>query len=350
MTDKDIGTKVPRIRLSDKEYDLIMRVRNLNVTAEGLSLVGRSTYTGKDGTQSGWTIERKDKAKEMDMINAVAAALNEHITKAKPMRPKALELDTNLLNQFTVTDHHLGMLAWGEETGADWDLDIAEDTLVMAMADLIQRAPAASTALFAQLGDFLHFDSILPVTPTSGHILDADTRFRLLIRTAIRVARRVINMLLETHEHVHVVMAEGNHDETSAMWLSEMLAEFYINEPRVSIDTSPDCYYCYEFGKTSLFYHHGHKRKPANLDDVFVAKFREVFGRTEFSYGHTGHLHNERSVESNLMIITQHRTLASPDAYASRNGWISGREASVTTYSKTKGRIGEQMVTPGMLI
>jgi hypothetical protein len=144
-------------------------------------------------------------------------------------------------------------------------------------------------------------------------------------------------------------MAEGNHDPASSIWLREWLHAMYEDEKRVTVDLSPDPYYCYEHGQTSLFFHHGHRRKPTNIDTVFAAKFREVFGRTKHSYGHMGHLHHRDVKESNLMVVEQHRTLAASDAYASRGGWMSKREAQVITYDRTHGEVGRVVINPEMV-
>lgn len=181
------------------------------------------------------------------------------------------------------------------------------------------------------------------------HLLDADTRFQKLVRVAIRAIRRIIGLLLDKHPRVMVVMAEGNHDPASSIWLREWLAAIYENEPRVEVDRSPDPYYCIEWGKTALFYHHGHKRRPGDIDTVFAAKFREVFGRTKHAYAHMGHMHHVDVKETNLMIVEQHRTLAAPDAYASRGGWMSGRDAQVITYHREHGEVGRLRVSPQML-
>jgi hypothetical protein len=241
------------------------------------------------------------------------------------------------------------MKSWHEETGADWDTSIAEDLLVRWFAAAIDQSPPAATGLLAILGDFLHWDGMDAKTPESGHLLDADTRFSKLIRVTIRVVRRVMLMLLEKYPDVHVKAAEGNHDPASSAWLREMLYFFYEDEPRVTVEVSPDPYYCYEHGKTALFFHHGHKRKVGNVDSVFVAKFREVFGRTKHAFAHMGHLHSADVKETNLMIVEQHRTLAAPDAYASRGGWISGRDAQVITYHREYGHIGRVVISPEMV-
>ncbi|MFE0305531.1 hypothetical protein, partial [Bacillus altitudinis] len=185
-------------------------------------------------------------------------------------------------------------------------------------------------------------------TRASRHVLDADSRFPLIVRAAIRVIRSCLDMLLVKHAQVHVIMAEGNHDESSSVWLREMLAAMYEKEPRLTVDRSPDPYYCVEHGDTSLFFHHGHKARIGQLPQIFAAKFRDVFGRTKFSYGHCGHLHHAKVDESNLMVMEQHRTLAAKDAYASRGGWLSGRDAKVITYHRAFGKVGEIVISPEM--
>lgn len=124
---------------------------------------------------------------------------------------------------------------------------------------------------------------------------------------------------------------------------------YYAEEPRVTVERSADTYYAYEFGENSLFFHHGHKRNLANIDHVFAGKFREIFGRTKFSYAHTGHLHQQAVRESNLMILEQHATLAPEDAYASRGGWSHQRNAKVITYHKQYGEVSRSVVSPKMV-
>ncbi|NID14362.1 winged helix-turn-helix domain-containing protein [Luteibacter yeojuensis] len=316
----------------------------------GQKLRGTSTLVDKrtGETVLQWIKSSEDAEEQAEAMQAAIAAMGEKIPREKPRRAPAV-CNTDLLNCYVLTDYHLGMLAWGEETGADWDLGIAEDMLVDWFAAAMAQSPAAEVGVFAQLGDFLHWDGMDAVTPTSKHLLDADTRFQKLVRVAIRAIRRVIGLLLEKHQRVHVLMAEGNHDMASSIWLREWLRAIYENEPRVHVDVSPDPYYCVEHGKTALFFHHGHKKRPAQIDTVFAAKFREVFGRTEHAYAHMGHLHHIDVKETNLMLVEQHRTLAAPDAHASRGGWLSGRDAQVITYSRRFGEVGRVRVSAKML-
>lgn len=317
---------------------------------EGLMLKGTSKLvdrrTGEPVLE--WVKTTADTERQRQLFEAAVAAVAEKLPREKP-RKSLVHGNDDLLNQYTITDFHLGMLAWGEETGADWDMSIAERTLIDWFAQAIASSPPARHAVFAQLGDFGHWDGMDAVTPAHKHLLDADTRFQKLVRVAIRVKRRIIRMLLDKYESLHVLEAEGNHDPASSIQTREWFAAMYENEPRVTVETSPDPYYCVEHGDTALFYHHGHKRKLADIDTVFVAKFRELYGRTKHHYAHMGHLHHIDVKETNLMIVEQHRTLAAPDAYASRGGWMSGRDAQVITYHKRHGEVGRLRISPQML-
>jgi hypothetical protein len=78
---------------------------------------------------------------------------------------------------------------------------------------------------------------------------------------------------------------------------------------------------------TALFYHHGHRKNIKQVDTVFAGKFREIYGRTKYAYGHLGHFHSDELISTNLMKVERHETLAGASSYESNGGWISGRSA-----------------------
>lgn len=316
---------------------------------EGQYAKGVSTYYGPDGEVKGqWVKSSISKEQQQELMLEAVKAMSETLKKEKPVKaPKLGNVD--LLNCYVITDYHLGMLSWAEETSNDWDTEIAENLLVSWFMEAVKSSPNADKALLIQLGDFLHFDSLEAITPQNKHLLDADTRFQRVVRIAIRALRRVVRVLLEKHSEVHLIMAEGNHDIASSIWLREMFTVLYEDEPRITVDRSPDPYYCYEHGLTAIFCHHGHKRRVKDIDDVFVAKFREVFGRTKHAYAHMGHMHHVDVKETNLMIVEQHRTLAGHDAYASRGGWLAGRDAKCITYHKAYGEVARLTINPDMI-
>lgn len=339
-----------RYNITDEDWEEIKSNRVNHIDNTSLSITGTSTLQDAEGnTKLQWVKRNKTEEDRLKALKIAIDTLKEDIIPIEKVRYKNSNSNDKLCNQYTLTDYHLGMMAWDEETGDNWDLKIAEETLIKFFKTAIKESPNAKECIFAQIGDFLHWDGLDAVTPANRHLLDADTRFTKLVRVAIRVIRRIIKMLLKKYKKVTVIMAEGNHDPASSVWLREMLFSFYENEPRLFIDTNPDPYYCVTFGKNCLFYHHSHLKRIKNIDTTFVGKFKKEFGSSEFVYGHTGHLHNEVKIESNLMILEQHRTLASKDAYASRGGYLSGRDSKVITYHKEFGEVKRATINVNMI-
>jgi transposase-like protein len=326
------------------------RVNEARRRKAGMVVTGRSTLTdlrtGEPVME--WVKESLDRQRQAEAqrlaYEALAADLPRIAPQAAPVASEPL-----LATVYTLTDCHVGALAWRQEGGDDWDLQIAENTLLGCFRHMIQTSPASELAVVNQLGDFLHFDGLNAVTPTSGHLLDADSRFDKVVQVAIRVLRRVVDMALAKHSRVHVILAEGNHDLASSVWLRQMFAALYENEPRITVDQSPLPYYALEHGKTLLCFHHGHLRKNDQLPLLFAAQFAPEWGRTTKRYCHTGHRHHLEEKEHSGMIVLQHPTLAARDAYAARGGWHSLRSATAVTYHKTFGEVCRSSANPDML-
>jgi AcrR family transcriptional regulator len=296
-----------------------------------------------------WLRVEPDKDAQLAAMRAAVEAFKEEIPRTTALTPPSFT-NAKLLNQYTITDLHFGSLSWHEETGdADYDLAIAERLLMDWFTAAIQLAPRSKRAVLAQLGDWLHHDSHESVTPARRHQIDSDSRLQKVIRAVIRCVRRIIAMLLEKHDEVHVVMADANHDPASEAWLREMLAAFYEDEPRLTVEQSADTYYAVEHGQVSLFYHHSHRRQGAELAATLTGKFREIFGRTKFSYAHTGHRHSDELVTTPMMIVERHETLAAASKYDAHGGWISGRSAKVIAYHEDFGEVYRSRLTPEMV-
>lgn len=321
-----------------------------SVVPDGYRIKGTSTMYDADGVpRMQWVKTQIDPA----VFEAAMVAMREEFARTiEPIKPRVEAVpicDEDLMTCYVLTDLHIGALSWGPETGADWDIALAEETLIRYFTKAASITPNAKRGLLLNLGDLLHTDGMTPVTPASGHVLDADSRYQKMVRVAVRALRIAVDVLLSKHEEVHILHCTANHDESASAWLKECFSVFYENEPRVHVYTDPGVYHAVEWGDVSLFAHHGHKRNVNNIEGVFAAKFREIIGRTKYSYAHLGHLHSDEVKETGLMRIERHRTLAAPDAYAANGGWISGRSASAPTYHKKFGEICRAVIPFAMI-
>ena len=346
-----ISDRVIRIRKAKLAKKGVGHGRDVShLVPDGYKIKGTSSLVdGFGNTKLQWVKTDTDAERQVELMKAVIEGMKSEITPVAPVKAVRAKRDDKLLNLYTVSDFHLGMLAWADESGDDWDMKIAEDLFSRWFDAAFQKAPDAGTGVINLLGDLAHFDSLDAVTPASGHVLDADTRYQKLVRYMIRMVRRVVDMALVKHKNVRLLIVQGNHDESGMIWLAEMFSTLYDNEPRVFVDTSPDVYKMVQHGKTTLFFHHGHKARFDAIEPVMIAKFRKAFGESVYSYAHVGHLHHQKIVESRNMIVEQHRTLAAKDAYASRGGWMSGRSANVITYSAEYGEVARLTISPEML-
>lgn len=314
---------------------------------EGYMLKGTSTLYDGDGViRQQWIKTQPELEKLRLMQEAAWNVLSKTLAPIGKIKgPKITNAD--LATLYTMTDCHVGMLAWDKEAGEDWDLKIAEDCLCTTFIQMIDAAPASAVGIVNQLGDFLHFDSLRPETPTNHHILDADSRYQKVVEVAVRILRRVIEHALIKHKHVQVFMHEGNHDPAGSVWLRIMFAQLYGDNPRVTVEKSPNPYVAYQHGETLLGFHHGHlSRGLKGLPLLFAAKYPKEWGTTKYRYIHTGHLHHTDEKEHPGIKVIQHPTLAANDAYGARAGFLSLRQATSMTYHKTRGETARGIFIP----
>jgi hypothetical protein len=316
---------------------------------DGFQVKGVSTYYNADGKPSAqWVKSSADDLRRKQLMEEAFSAMSEELPRLKSINFKGVPIAT-LCNLYVMTDCHVGMLAWHKEGGADWDLKIAERVLTGCFEQMVTSSPQAGTGIVAQLGDWLHSDGLLPVTPTHHHILDQDGRFSKIVQASIKILRRLVDFALMRHEKVIILMAEGNHDQASSIWLRVMFKSLYENEPRVQVIDSELPYYVYQHGKCMIAFHHGHLKKNDALPILFASQYANVWGDTNKRYAHTGHRHHVEEKEHSGMTVVQHPTLAARDAYAARGGWMAERQVSAITYHEQYGQVSKITVIPEML-
>lgn len=316
---------------------------------EGQVTAGVSTLYGEDGSvKLQWVKTKTDEEARLRAVEAAIEAMCAEVIPQKPIAAPALSMEA-LCNLYTLTDLHVGMHAWHKESGADWDLAIAEQVIKGCFAQMIASSPPAALGIVNQMGDFLHTDSFKAMTPASGHMLDADSRYQKIVEVGVRIMRFVINQALAKHQKVIVTVLDANHDPVGQTWQRVMLSALYENEPRIQIITSPSPFVALQHGKVMLCFHHGHLVKNDKLQGKFSALFPELWGATKRRYCHTGHLHHVEEKENDGLFVIRHPTLAAADAYSHRAGYIADRSATSICYHAEFGQVGRQTIVPEML-
>lgn len=323
--------------------------QGMNEPAKEGFMVDRTTTLYKDGgVVLRWVRENQDKAKQFELMKEAIEALAEDVPRADAVPCPEHSLD-DLMAVYPLGDPHIGVLAWGEETGQDWDLAIAEGVFGAAFDRIVKSAPRCKEAVIANLGDFFHRDNMEGITTRSGHALDTDGRYAKMVRIGVKIMRRMIQSALEHHEHVHVINAVGNHDDTASQFLSVTLANVYENEPRLTVDDSPTPFHYVEWGRCMFGVHHGHSCKPAMLPGVMAADQPEMWGRTKFRYWYTGHIHHDSKKEYAGVTVESFRTLAAKDAYATWGGYRAGQDTKCIVLHKEFGEVERHTVNIDMI-
>lgn len=317
---------------------------------------GISTLYDADGkvTQQ-WVTEKPDEAKRAELWQEFAAGLMAELPRAEPVpAPAGIGGSPDLLAVYPVGDHHFGMLAWRHETGESYDLAIADRLLDRSMSELVNMLPPCRQSLIAILGDFMHYDSFAPVTPTSGNQLDADSRYPKMLRFAMRGVRRMIELAAGRHGSVRVIIEIGNHDIATSVFLAEALSQIYENDPRVDIDTSPRNVHYYEFGKVLIGTHHGDRIKMADLPLVMATDQAAAWGRTDYRYWLTGHVHHSQkqmavsNQDFGRVSVESFRVLPPGDDWHRKQGYRAMRDMRGIVMHRQLGEVARFSVKPEM--
>lgn len=311
--------------------------------AQGMVETSRSTLYKDGEIVQEWVKVAKSKEDGHAAFLEALAGLDAKWDKPPAIKKPRSLLSDDLLTVIPLGDPHIGLLSWGHETGQDFDLHIAETNLISAVDHLVSLAPRAKRALLINLGDFFHADNSSNQT-THGTRVDVDGRWSKVLRVGIRIMRRAIEKLLETHEEVTVICEIGNHDTHSAVMLALALEQFYEHEPRVTIDTSPAKFHWYRFGRNLLGVTHGDTAKMKDLPAIMACDRAEDWGQTTYRYFYTGHLHHDKTIEYPGVIVETFRTLAPADAWHKGQGYRSGQDLKLDVIHKEYGRINRHTV------
>jgi hypothetical protein len=313
----------------------------------GFHVKGVSSYYGPDGELRGqWVKSDKDREQRFAALLEAVATIAEPFrgahepTSAPAARGSIQGFDSSeLLTVIPMGDPHFGMFSWSQETGDNFDLKIAEHDLIAAVDHLVDLAPPADECLIINLGDFFHADNSSNQTSRSHHALDVDGRWSKVLSVGIRAMRRCIDRALEKHQRVRVINEIGNHDDHSSLMLSLCLAAYYEREERVVVDTSPNPFHWYRFGKVLIGTTHGHMAKVDKLGPIMANDRAKDWGETAHRYWYTGHVHHDSLKEMPGVIIETFRTLAARDAWHNAAGYRAGRDLKLDVLHREHGRI-----------
>lgn len=296
-------------------------------------------------------------------IQAAIEDLANHspVVRRAGVRRKATK-DEPVLFEIAIMDPHIGMLAWKKETGdVDYDLNIAVNDYENTVQELVGLAESypMDRILYVLGNDLVHIDMVVNKvgTTTHGTPQDFDTRLPKIFTAARRAAVAGIDRAASLAP-VDVLVVPGNHDETTAFRLGEVLSAWYRNDDRVNIINEPRLRHYYTYGKNIIGFAHGKEygRKRDSLPLIMATEAPEEWGAASYREIHCGHFHSvsEREFMAPVGLVDEYRGvrvrvlpgLTPADAWHTEQGYHHHRAATGLVFKKEGGLLAIHEVMP----
>ncbi len=271
----------------------------------------------------------------------LAARVCKIMTNLAPADPVAAPamVDSDLCTVYPLADVHIGMMAWGQETGEDYDTGIAASRVRDWVGRAVDASPASGLAIILDVGDLTHANDQTNQTQRSKHILDVDTRNFRTLDVTIATLVYSVEYALRKHARVKVRILPGNHNPDSYLVVMFALAERYRDETRVEIQKVPGEFFMHEFGRVMIAAHHGDKSKADRMVHFIADQYAEAWGRTRHRYLFTGHLHHHKSQDIGGVTWEQLRAVTARDAYAASHAYVARAQLQGITLHRDRGEV-----------
>ena len=251
--------------------------------------------------------------------------------------------DAELATHYKIGDQHLGLYAWGSETGGE-EYDLAKSTadIVGGLSFLIDAAPATQTGVLVNVGDFLHANDRKGQTPGSGNSLDVDGRHGKVARRAAHILRDAVRLMLTKHQSVQVINARGNHDPDAAVSMEIALEAYFEKEPRVTVQRNDCKVQHFQWGNVCHFVYHGERNRQQQLAHL-TNRYREQIGQSAFVYVDNGHVHHKQREELGPCLFEVWNPLTASDQYHADSLYGASRSITSVIYHKQFGEVSRNV-------
>jgi hypothetical protein len=256
---------------------------------------------------------------------------NAYLSLAKKHSPKYPRLPKQKRGEFLLepvfADVHFGKQAWGEETGASYDLKIAAEGYKSAGEDLFNKLKhyPANRILMPIGNDLLHVDNPMDTT-TRGTPQQTDGRWQKAYRVALENVVWSIDLFSQLAP-VDVVIVPGNHAAVMETLLGEHIKTWYRSNPSVTVDTTPKPRKYYQWKNVLLGLTHGDNEKKARLPNLMSFEAKPDLSKIVCREFHTGHLHTRVVEEFEGVTIRTLPALSGDDSWHNAKGFKGNLKA-----------------------
>lgn len=282
-------------------------------------------------------ISVKPKPMEVEKEDIIQSIKDLEIKSLKGSSELNERISTQKLASVEIYDLHLGKLGWGEETGTDYDMKIAEKEFFERVEYFSSKIDINTEKILFILGnDFFHYDNE-KIETYHGTLQDTDTRPKKMFKKGLDMVCSAINHLSQIAP-VDVLLIPGNHSSTTIYYLAEAVNKAFQGNDNVFVDTSPKTRKYYEFGNVLLGFAHSDEENKKELEGLMQKEVPEMWGRTRHREFHFGHIHIERVDEKFGLKFRWVPSISGVDNWHYKKGYIqTERVAQMFIYDKIKG-------------
>jgi hypothetical protein len=281
------------------------------------------------------------------------------------------ETEEPCLQVLSLRDPHVGMLAWGKETGAPYETDIATRDYGDAVDYLLRFGSLYNVQriLYPVGDDLMHVDGSAPGgtrggATTAGTQQDIDSRLPRIFTAARRAVVAAIDKA-RLVAPVDVVIVPGNHDRQTMYKLGEVLQAWYRNDDRVTVRNDPRKRHFYgwpvdgpDLYANAFMMTHGeeYRRQRDSLPLIFATECpADLWVRAKSREIHTGHNHinlegrytpTSEANETRGIRTRSLPGLTPEDSWHTDEGYKHRRAATTLVYRATGGILGLHEYTP----
>jgi len=240
-----------------------------------------------------------------------------------------------IMVEISVPDIHFGKLADAEETGTDYNLEIASRLYDKAYDHLLSEAAKmydVGVVLNVPSNDIMHYSGSR-YTTTSGTRQDSCAVWQRTYRCAREAAVRGTLKCREVAP-VKCVTHTDNHAQDESFYLGDALWCYFNNDEHVDVDASMAPYKFVRHGACLIGFGHGHMAKYPELQAIMAKMRPEDFAQCTTKEYHLGHLHKEMLIDSwGDLVYRRIGSLSGTDSWHMNMGYCGRKSAQAFIWS-----------------
>lgn len=237
--------------------------------------------------------------------NSIQMAIERLTHEVKPLHVES-HIDPSRKNNLVIplADLHFGILK----------LNHIQDKIA-ELLDIISLG--YKTIVIEVIGDTLHSDKINSTETVSGTILE-DVNMPNAIDEAMMFMETIVTAALKHANSVYIKSVGGNHDFDMSymfmLWVKE-----HFKQAKVDVNNNYRTAYLLDHVLVSIQHGDVNKRIPGQ---ILATEHKHMWGVATTVEIHTGHLHFDKTIDENGVIIRQFSTPKPTDSWEKKNAFV----------------------------